>query len=85
MADPESDTDSSEAARMELEPDAFHEEGEQLSVDCPQCGATVSIMHIAEEGRCPGYVDEEQKEGEGEVPRDDGCGANLSFELVWEA
>lgn len=82
MADSKPDIDRDEAARMVLEPDAFHEE-DGLSIDCPQCGATVSVMHVVKEGQCSGYVDADEKEGEGESPREGGCGATLSFELVW--
>jgi len=82
MADSKPDIDRDEAARIGLEPDAFHEE-DGLSIDCPQCGATVSVMQVVKEGRCPGYVDADEKEGEGESPREGGCSATLSFELVW--
>lgn len=84
MVDPESDVDREAAARMALEPDALHEE-DGLSIDCPQCGATVNVPHVVEEGQCGGYVGEDEKEGDGEFPQGGGCGAKLSLELVWSA
>lgn len=71
-----------DTARMTLEADAFHE-AEDLSIDCPKCGATLGVMEIAETGRCDGTVQKEDIEGKGEVPTDDGCNAALSLELVW--
>lgn len=83
----ESEPDPASGARMELEPDAIHEGTGELAVDCPQCGATVSVLHIVEDGHCPGYVDSEATEVEGDDERLDngGCGATLSLELVWDA
>ncbi|WP_436928009.1 hypothetical protein [Halosimplex amylolyticum] len=89
MTDPDTSADSDDApagARMMLEPDAVHEQEEGLAVDCPQCGATVGIQHIIEEGYCPGYVDDDEMNAESdETPREGGCGAKLSLELVWES
>ncbi|WP_459190728.1 hypothetical protein [Halosimplex sp. J119] len=84
------DTDSDDApagARMMLEPDSIHEQEGDLAIDCPQCGATVSIQHIVEEGYCPGYLEDDEMNAEsgGETPQEGGCGAQLSLELVWEA
>jgi hypothetical protein len=69
---------------MTLEADAFHE-AEDLSIDCPRCGATVSVMHVAETGRCDGTVEAEEIVGDSEEPTDGGCDAALSLELVWGA
>lgn len=87
MDDSESgDTTVPAGARMQLEPDAIHEKSEGLALDCPQCGATNRIMSIIANKRCSGYLEE----GEAEVESDDvplqkeGCGAELSLELVWE-
>lgn len=82
MDNPDSDIDRDEAARMMLEPDAFHEE-DGLSIDCPQCGAAASVIDIVEEGQCPGYADEGETEDAGGSPREGGCGAKLALELVW--
>ena len=90
MTDPDSDTASDDAptgAHMTLEPDALHEHEAELAVDCPQCGATVSLQHIVEAGTCSGYLanDEMNAESGPESPKDTGCGAKLSLELVWES
>lgn len=79
--------DDSEAARMQLGPDAIHEMDEELAIDCPQCGATVSILQIVNEGYCPGRLDAEETEVESDDtdPQEGECGAQLSLELVWEA
>jgi len=72
---------------MMLEPDAIHEGDGGPSIDCPQCGATVSLVDIVEAGRCTGRLDDEDAEVEADDEKlaDDGCGAKLSLELVWEA
>jgi hypothetical protein len=83
----ESSPDESDAARMMLEPDAIHEGDGGPSIDCPQCGATVALVDIVEEGRCTGRIDDEDAEVEADAEKvdDEGCGAKLSLELVWEA
>jgi len=83
----ESSPDESDAARMVLEPDAVHEEDGGPSIDCPQCGATNTLVSIIEEGRCTGVLDDDmaESESEDEQLQDGGCGAELSLELVWEA
>lgn len=85
MADSDS-ADAPTGARMQLGPDAVHEGDSGPSLDCPQCGATVTLVQIIEEGRCPGYLDEDDAEVEGddEQPVQGGCNAELSLELVWE-
>jgi hypothetical protein len=78
--------DAPSGARMTLEPDSFHEDDDGLSLDCPQCGTTVTVTRIIEEGHCPNYLDEddvEVEENAGEIQRP-GCSAELSLELVWE-
>lgn len=84
---PESSPDESDAARMVLEPDAVHEEGGGPSIDCPQCGATNTLVDIIEEGRCTGRLDDDvaEVEAEDEQLQEGGCGAELSLELVWKA
>ena len=78
----ESRTRSDGVARMELEPDAWHEGDEGLYVDCPECGSPAYVSDIVEVGRCTGYlgddVDEESAEDVGGF-----CTAKLSFELTW--
>lgn len=89
MPDTDSGTDSDDApagARMTLEPDSLHERGDELAVDCPQCGATVSLRRIIEDGRCPGYVEDDEMNAQGdERLQDTDCTAKLSLELVWES
>ena len=85
MTEPDSDTASDDAptgARMVLEPDALYEHEAELAVNCPQCGATVSLQHIVEAGTCSGYLAD--AESGPESPKDTGCDAKLSLELVWE-
>jgi len=79
-------TDQPAGARMVLEPDAVHEGAEEPTIDCPQCGSTVSLVQIIEEGRCPGYLegDDAEVESDGERLQEPGCTAKLSLELVWE-
>ena len=80
----ESSPDESDAARMMLEPDAVHEEDGGPSIDCPQCGATNTLVDIIEQGRCSGVLDDDMAEVESEDERlEEGCGAKLSLELVW--
>jgi hypothetical protein len=83
MADHTSGTDD-DTARMTLDADAFHE-AEELSIDCPNCGATVGVMEIAETGHCDGIVGADEIEGDSEVPTEGNCDASLSLELVWAA
>lgn len=85
MSDSSTDEDdSSEAARMEMTADTLHEEGEELSVDCPSCGTTVPITQIVYEGRCGGTLEGENNEAESwDQELEGGCGAKLSMELVW--
>lgn len=82
----ESPPDESDAARMMLEPDAVHEENGEPSLDCPSCGATNTLTQIIEEGRCTGVLDDDIAEVEStDEQLQEGCGAELSLELVWEA
>ncbi|SFS09675.1 hypothetical protein SAMN05216559_3560 [Halomicrobium zhouii] len=83
----ESSPDESDAARMMLEPDAIHEGNGGPSIDCPQCGATNTLVSIVEEGRCTGVLDDDaaEVESEDEQLQQGGCGAKLSLELVWAA
>lgn len=83
----DSPADESDAARMVLEPDAVHEENGGPSIDCPQCGATNSLVDIIDQGRCTGVLDDDvaEVESDDEQLEEGGCGAELSLELVWEA
>ncbi len=85
MSDSSTD-ESGDAARMELEPDALHEgDFEEPYFDCPSCGSPATITQIVEEGRCSGYLDEDDSEtGGGEEMDGPACTAKLSLELVWE-
>lgn len=78
--------DAPSGARMQLGPDTVHEDESGPSLDCPQCGATVSLLQIIEEGHCPGTLeaDDAEVETDDEQPVQGGCGAKLSLELVWE-
>ena len=76
--------DNAEDTRMMLEPDAIHERDDGLYVDCPNCGSTVSLVQIINQGRCPGQLEEEMTEAQDETRLQEGCGAELSLELVWE-
>lgn len=82
MADDRSDGNDQRPARMELEPDAWHDGEEGVYVDCPECGSPAYVADINREGRCTGYlrenVEEENAEDVGNF-----CTAKLSFELVW--
>ncbi|MDG5776600.1 hypothetical protein VB773_22495 [Haloarculaceae archaeon H-GB2-1] len=75
-------TDDHEAARMDLEADAWHEGDDGLYVDCPECGSPAYLEDIATNGRCTGYqgesTDEENAEDVGNF-----CTAKLSFDLTW--
>lgn len=84
-----SEAGESDAARMKLEPKTVHEEdaeGEPY-LDCPACGASVTFIEIIETGRCGGELDDDAAEAPADdtSPREAGCGAELSLELVWEA
>lgn len=74
--------DEGELARMELDPDAWHEGDEGVYVDCPECGSPAYLTDIIADGRCTGYrgedVDAESAEDVGEF-----CTAKLSLELAW--
>lgn len=91
MADDASRTnDISDGARMTLDPDSIHEGDEGYAIDCPECGATVPLYQIVEEGRCPGFLDAEgadtaETADEPTELKGSGCTAELSLELVWES
>lgn len=87
MPDTSSDQSQEESTtRMELGPDAFHE-NDGLSIDCPQCGSTVPLQFLITEGRCPNALDPDEVEVETDVtsPQDVECSAKLDLELVWTA
>jgi hypothetical protein len=86
-ADSGSADDAPTGARMTLEPDSIHEREDGIALDCPQCGATVTVMRVIETGRCPNYVAEDEVEvaaDAGQVQDGPECTAELSLELVWE-
>ncbi|MFW6317481.1 MAG: hypothetical protein ACOC06_03325 [Halorubrum sp.] len=73
--------DSGEAARMELPPDAWHQNDEgNYYIDCPECGSAASLSNVVEHGRCNGYLD--QQEAETKLDEEAmTCTAKLWFEL----
>lgn len=79
--------DGGGAARIELEPDAVHEGDGEVFLDCPQCGSSVSLTQIIEEGHCSGRLDADVAEVQEEDTQlqDSACTANLALELVWHA
>lgn len=81
----DSSTGEGDGARMMLEPNTVHDEGGEPAIDCPQCGSTVSLTQVIQEGRCTGQPGGEASESEdGEQLQEGGCTAELSLELVWE-
>ena len=74
-------SDSGDAARMELPPDAWHQNDEgRYYVDCPECGSAASLSNVVKHGRCNGYLDQQ----EGETALDEEamtCTAKLWLEL----
>jgi len=88
MSDESSGPGSSDGeARMELEPDALHEGEDGYYLDCPECGAAVSLPRIIEKGRCSGSLDADvtEVESDDEQLQEPGCTAVLSLDLVWES
>jgi len=88
MGDSQSDPGPQrDASRMELDADAFHEDEDGLSIDCPQCGATVPLSILAADGRCPNALDPDDVEVETDAttPQEGACSARLGLELVWWA
>jgi hypothetical protein len=74
-------------ARMELDPEAVHQQSDGYYLDCPECGSPVSLVQIIEVGRCTGSLDADETEVEGDDTelQDPQCTAALSLELVWES
>lgn len=89
MPDSEPRDRDSDAARIELEPDALHERDDGLAIDCPECGSLAPIQDVVEYGRCRGYLDAEATEtAEAMETAEDvdlPCTADLSLELVWRS
>lgn len=83
---PDSEHGGVKGARMELTPDTIHE-NEAISLDCPECGSTVTITQIIEDGHCSGTLDADQTEvvDDDEQLQEPGCTAELSLELVWHS
>lgn len=76
--------ENTDGTRMMLEPKAIHETNEGIFLDCPQCGANVSITRVITDGTCTGQLDNQIAETEDDTELQEGCNANLSLELVWE-
>lgn len=88
MPDPTGDEPRErDAARIALEPDAVHEGDGEAYLDCPQCGSSVSLTRIIEDGHCSGRLDGDVVEVQEEDTQlqDPACTANLALELVWSA
>ena len=79
----DTDTGGNGSARMELEPDAWHQGDEGPYLDCPECGSPAYLTDVLRTGRCTGYKGENVGQ---EAAEDVGgfCTAKLSLELVWE-
>ena len=83
---PSDETGRPEGSRMMLEPKTIHETDDGVYLDCPQCGSNVSIVQIVTEGHCTGMLDGDIAETEDDTQlQEEGCNAQLSLELVWEA
>ncbi|MDJ1432787.1 hypothetical protein [Halostagnicola sp. A-GB9-2] len=76
-------SDQAGVARMELEPDAWHQNDDgNYYLDCPECGSAATLMNVVEHNRCNGYLDQQ----EGETELDEGrmeCTAKLTLELAY--
>ncbi|MGQ4557152.1 hypothetical protein [Halobellus sp. GM3] len=85
MADNETETNQQHSARMELDADTLHEGERGFYLDCPACGASVSMAQVIEEGHCSGVLDADETEVESDDTQLQGteCTAKLSLELVW--
>ncbi len=72
-----------EAARMDLEADAWHQDEEgNYYVDCPECGSAATLSNVIAHGRCNGYLDDRESDTELDEAAMS-CTAKLSFELVY--
>lgn len=73
----------SDAARMELGKDAWHQDEDgSYYIDCPECGSAATISNVVNHGRCNGYLDEAESDTELDENRMS-CTAELSLELVY--
>ena len=77
-------TERGEAARMELDADALHEDEEGIYIDCPEGGSAASLRNVVDHGRCNGYLDQRREETELDEEAMD-CMAKLSLELVYDS
>ena len=73
-----------DVARMELEPDAWHETEEGYYLDCPECGSPATVDNIIEQGRCNAYLGDQRDWMEMDVS-DLTCTAKLSLELAYKS
>lgn len=77
-------TPGSDGVRIELEPDALHENREEPFIECPSCGAPATFSEIIIEGRCRGYLQADDTEvGTEATDRRRSCDATLKLDLVW--
>ncbi len=82
---PSESSDQPTGSRMMVEKDSIHETDDGIYFDCPQCGSNVSVTQIVNQGRCSGKLDTDVTETTEDVQIENGCTAELSLELVWEA
>ncbi len=76
-------SDQAGVARMELEPDAWHQNDDgNHYIDCPECGSAATLMNVVEHNRCNAYLDQHEEETELDEGRMD-CTAKLTLELAY--
>jgi len=71
-----------DAARMEVGPNALHEDDDGHWLECPRCGSPAYVGDIIRKSRCRGYRND--AEARDDTDRDPSCDASLRFELVWD-
>ncbi|WP_225741160.1 hypothetical protein [Halorussus halophilus] len=81
-ADDEGENANEEFARMELEPDAWHETEAGYYLDCPECGSPATLDNVIEKGRCNAYLGDQRDWMEVDVS-DLSCTAKLRLELAY--
>lgn len=78
-------SDQQGVARMELEPDAWHQNDDgNYYIDCPECGSAATLMNVVEYNRCNGYLDQREDETELDENAMD-CTAKLTLELAYSS
>ncbi|AHG00645.1 hypothetical protein HALLA_19480 [Halostagnicola larsenii XH-48] len=78
-------SDQQGVARMELEPDAWHQNDDgNYYIECPECGSAATLMNVVEHNRCNGYLDQLEAETELDEGAMD-CTAKLTLELAYSS